>query len=96
MTFEFHPLAEEDLDEAIAHHEAIQPGLGLALLAEVQAACLRFQAFPHAWPSLSSNCRQVVLTRFPYSLILHVEAERAVALALAHHRRHPRFWQDRR
>ena len=50
LSYEFHPLAERELDEAVEHYEAISPGKGLELARQVRAAILQVCEFPDSAP----------------------------------------------
>ena len=95
MTVRFLEVAQQELDEAIAHYNAEMPGLGDAFLLEILAAIDRIRRFPRAWHPLGDNTRRCRLRRFPYGLIYYEHAGELLILAVAHSHRHPGYWRDR-
>ncbi len=49
MNFVFHPLASNELDEAVKYYEEIREGLGLEFLEELNSTIKRIIKFPTAW-----------------------------------------------
>lgn len=61
LSYEFHPLAEQELVEAVAHYEAIAPGKGLELARQVRSAILQVCEFPDSAPISRSTVRSIVV-----------------------------------
>jgi hypothetical protein len=95
MTFGFHPAASRELDEAVAHYEDREPGLGLEFSEEVWATIVRITHYPDAWTPLSRRTRRCLLNRFPYGIIYQVKAGVLRIIAVAHLNRRPEYWTDR-
>ena len=95
MRFAFHPLAEEELDTAVAYYEECQVGLGIELAEEVYAAIGRISEFPNAWSKLSENTRRCLVNRFPYGVVFQIEKDLIRIIAVANLRRKPEYWKDR-
>lgn len=92
----FHPLAEQELVEAVDYYEEQKPGLGLEYLEEVEHAVDFLIRYPEAGSIVQGSLRRLVLPRFPYSLLYRIlENDRIRILALAHHKRRPQYWHDR-
>lgn len=97
MTPEFHPAAEAEYLGYVQFYEARIPGLGKALIAEVDALTKALCRHPKAWViEQPPNIRKASLRQFPLSLIFRVEQQRIQILALAHDRRRPAYWHRRR
>lgn len=101
MRVRLHPGAAEDLGAAGAWYEAQVPGLGLDLTDEVQRALDAISERPAAWPFWPGigeevGVRRFLLARFPFAVAFVVEAEDIVVLAIAHVRRRPGYWLERR
>ena len=88
----FHPEAKADLIGAMAHYDGKRDGLGEELLAEVElvAEHLAQRLAPGA-----SGYRKAHVARFPYTLHFAVFDEEIWIMAVAHHRRHPGYWNQR-
>jgi plasmid stabilization system protein ParE len=73
IDYELHPEAEADLDAAALYYEDRVPGLGIALIDEVEQAIGEIREYPLAhplWPDLPPELgiRRKLLGRFPYAL----------------------------
>ena len=92
-----HPEAEEDMAEASAHYDGIDPELGDAFVAEI-SRCIRVaRGTPLIYPLFFERCRRVPCRRFPYRVIYEVvgDGEAVHVLAVFHQARHPDAWKDR-
>ena len=92
--------AETELAAALDWYEQQEPGLGAALLAEVDRAIdglrsrrLRGVGVPEVRHEL--RARRVILERFPYAVIFIEHAESVHVLAFAHEKRRPGYWRAR-
>jgi plasmid stabilization system protein ParE len=92
----FDGAAERELNEAVDFYDAESRALGDALLAEVERALAQVLAFPEAAEPLRDGVRRRLLHTFPYSLFYSVQAQEVRILAVAHQRRRPFYWEDRR
>jgi plasmid stabilization system protein ParE len=94
------PEAKEELAAAATWYEERRDGLGVELLAEVDAVFTaisgnpsRFPLYPRVAPDLA--VRRASARRFPYS-IAFIELSTAIrVLAVAHERRRPGYWVGR-
>lgn len=44
----------------------------------------------------ASNTRRMVIHRYPYSIVYRIDSDTLRVLAVAHHRRQPGYWSERR
>ena len=92
----FNPLAERELTEAIQYYEERSSGLGFRLLEEVEHAVIFIRRHPEAAPRVLNSIRRFVLSQFPYYLLYRpLQGGRLRILAVAHQKRHPRYWVGR-
>lgn len=92
----FHNLAEEELNEAAAYYAHARPGLGDAFVAEVQHAVELLAASPLAGRVVDKDVRWWLVKRFPYSVLYRVRDDHIRILAIAHQKRRPFYWRERR
>ena len=93
----FHPLAEQELIDAAIYYEEENQGLGLEYLLEVEHAVSLLARYPNAGSVVRGFVRRLILPRFPYSLLYRVVDEDLIRiLAVAHRKRKPRYWVDRK
>jgi plasmid stabilization system protein ParE len=92
------PEAAEELAAAGVWNETRCTGLGADLLAAVDEALEAIARQPQAYPTWRGGLpfRQHVLRRFPYVDFFAVEADEGRILAIAHAKRRPGYWRDRR
>lgn len=69
--------------------------LGLAFVAEFERAASLVLSNPSLGAVFRST-RRYILRRFPYGIIYKVTVEELQILAIAHHRRRPGYWAQRR
>ncbi len=94
----FHPLAEAEFREAIAHYEGRREGLGDEFREAVEKAVQRIEKMPKAFgiSNEMEGTRKCVLQRFPYTLFFLELEEQIWIAAVAHQRRKPGYWGNRR
>jgi plasmid stabilization system protein ParE len=93
----FHPLAEQELIDAVTYYEEQRPGLGIDYLEEVEDAVDFLTQYPEAGPKVQGFVRRLILPRFSYSLLYVVLGNgRIRILAVAHHKRRPKYWYKRK
>lgn len=96
MRIEFHPAAAEEFAAAVEHYEGALPGLGRHFRDAVRETIDRAVEHPEAGSLRRGNMRHVIVSGFPFDLVYRVRGEALQVLALAHHRRRPGYWQERR
>lgn len=95
MQTRFLSCAEAELAEAAAFYDQESPGLGSEFLIEVEKAMARIQAYPLAWPLLSSRTRRCRVARSPYAIVYSSSNSVILVVAVMHMRRSPEHWQNR-
>ncbi len=101
MKLQIDPEAAAETREAAAWYEKQTDGLGLEFLADVDDAIQRIRREPDRYARLETlpeeeNVRRFLLKRFPYAVIYEVGAGEVHILAVAHTKRRPNYWRDRR
>jgi toxin ParE1/3/4 len=92
----FHPLAEQELVDAAAYYEEQRQGLGLEYLEEVQNAVNFLIRYPQAGSIIRDFVHSLMLPKFPYYLVYRVLEDNQIrVLAVAHHKRKPKYWSNR-
>jgi hypothetical protein len=90
--------ANEELRAAARYYETRRSGLGGEFLDEFERTMtdvvrspLRFARIPTR--GIEFELRQSIVDRFPYSVISYEKADWIVVIAVAHHKRRPRYWR---
>lgn len=71
------------------------PGLGEALLDDVERAIETICEAPRIGASLGRGFRRLLLRRFPISVVYVDRDDEIVIVAIAHQRRRPGYWRER-
>jgi hypothetical protein len=91
--------AQAEMAEASRWYDAQRSGLGLTFLRSVGQIISRIEATPQTGSPVpgvaAADIRRVLIRRFPYDVVYIELPDRAQVLAIAHHRRRPRFWVGR-
>ena len=89
------PEAEEELAESFDWYEQRVSGLGLDLVAKVEAGLQTIREHPLRYPEIYRDIRRHLIKRFPFGIYYLVEEGRIVVIAIFHASRDPRRWQER-
>ena len=92
---EFHPQAEAEFISASRYYEDQAEGLGLDFISSVQGAYQWILEYPESGRPFGRRLRRVLVPRFPYGLLYHVDPQRIFIVAVAHLHRRPGYWQSR-
>jgi len=92
MRLVFRPEARNEIFVAQNWYEERALGLGLEFARAVDVTVGRMMRTPHAYASLDTQYRHLMLRKFPYSLVYHVSDAEIVVVSCFHHRRRPGSW----
>ena len=92
----FLPEARAEIDDAHAHYEAVQRGLGRRFRAAVRdrIALLKKTPLVHQ-VILPPDVRRALVPGFPYAIIYRVVASGIEVISIFHTSRRPAVWQQR-
>jgi toxin ParE2 len=96
--YAFHPGAAAELDAAVMHYEAQQPGLGGKFLDAVVRTIALVTRFPQAAPPISPRSRRCRVRGFPYGVIYQIREDKISVISVIgvmHLHRRPGYWRDR-
>jgi len=98
VKLDLHTGAQDDLQEAVSWYSERDEDVAHAFLESVDFVLRSLQSYPLRWPLHPQlGVRRVSLTRFPYSILYdRVDERRVLVFAVAHHKRSPEYWLDRR
>jgi plasmid stabilization system protein ParE len=92
----FHPQAQRDADGAEEWYAARSVLAARAFLTELFSSVEAVRAAPERWSSYLSGTLRYYFPKFPFSLIYRVSDGTITVVAVAHHRRKPRYWITRK
>lgn len=92
---EYSPEASREFEGALEWYLERSLQAAEAFLGEVDRAVAVIAAAPRVWPRFEAGTRRYVLQRFPYNIIYREVAAGIEVVALAHHKRRPRYWHQR-
>ncbi|QKE41725.1 MAG: type II toxin-antitoxin system RelE/ParE family toxin [Ferrovum myxofaciens] len=90
------PALAEPHDAAAFYTLKANVEFGLAFVAEFEGTANLVLDSPQLGAVFHGTRRRYILRRFPYSIIYQVTAEELRILAVAHHRRRPGYWAQRK
>lgn len=96
MPIRFLPEAESEMIEAAVYYQRQVAGLGDLFIREVEKAASWIALYPHASSAVRGKVRRKVLSSFPFSILYRAEEDSVLIIAVAHHKRRPSFWQQRK
>ena len=79
----------------VAYYNTKEMGLGGRFIAAVEDATARALAYPLTGTPASVNTQRMFLKDFRVALVYRPDKDGIVVFALAHHARHPGYWQNR-
>jgi toxin ParE2 len=90
--------AREEFAAAVRWFEEQRAGLGAEFYDEVIATTGRLEALPESGSPISPDglTRRLLLPRFPYQIVYRLTPTDIVVLAVAHLKRRPNYWKDRK
>lgn len=97
MSLGLHPLADEELTEAVRYYATVSASTANAFYERYLQARRLILAAPQLYPVVRNpNIRKHVMPQFPYSVIYRTTAAGDTQiLAMAHHKRRPFYWAQR-
>lgn len=91
-----HPAALAEAMEAKAFYRIRDVDVALDFEGLVSIALDRIEQAPERWPPYLDGTHRYLLRRFPYAIIYEVQPARVRVLAIAHQRRRPGYWTQRK
>jgi len=91
----YHQAAEDELLAEIGYLELRVRGLGRRFHTEIRRAENHIATLPESAPEAAQGIRIHPLRKFPFSILYSIEKDGLLILAVAHHRRRPRYWVGR-
>jgi plasmid stabilization system protein ParE len=95
MMIEFHPAALSELIDSAGYYDSKLPGLGADFLNELHGLLTLLSGNPAMGAVVEAPFRQVVLGRFPFSVIYRPKGSMLRIVAVAHQHRRPGYWRGR-
>lgn len=89
------PEAEAELASAQGWYDQQRQGLGVELVAQVEATLQRIDRTPQMHGTIYQDVRRAVVRRFPYVVYYRIVDGEAVVIAIVHGSRDPKTWQSR-
>jgi toxin ParE1/3/4 len=90
--------AATEFSEAVRWYESRRSGLGGEFFDDVVATLSLIRDNPEIGTAISSDgrTRRALIPRFPYQVIYRLRPDAIVIVAVAHLRRRPGYWENRR
>lgn len=88
------PIADAEIDEAIAYLNSQKTGLGLEFLDELYDLLRLIEINPRCCPWHDDRFRRGHLKRFKFNVIYEPEPD-PIVIAIYHHARDEKYWRGR-
>ncbi|MBD2152843.1 type II toxin-antitoxin system RelE/ParE family toxin [Pseudanabaena sp. FACHB-1277] len=86
----FHPLAQQELDDAIGYYKTQDKAIALEFLNTVESSTNLLARYPELGLKFRDSVRRLAISKFPYSLVYRLlDGEQIYILAIAHHKQKP-------
>ena len=95
MSYEFHPEALEEYEEAALYYAERDPGLGLRFIEAVEQTIQRILEAPNRWRVIDEDVRRCLTRVFPYAVLYILEPDFILIVAVMHCSREPGYWKQR-
>jgi plasmid stabilization system protein ParE len=92
---EFTPEALREIDDVFEWYFERSIQAAEAFVGEATNAFALIVSSPAIWPDFEAGTRRYVLRKFPYSIIYRELQGGIEVIAVAHHKRRPRYWRSR-
>lgn len=92
----FHDEARLELVEQVSYYEDAQSGLGQRFATEIESAVSLAASHPSVGLKHRHGTYRVFTRRFPFSIVYTIQDSEIVVLAIAHFKRKPGYWRDRK
>lgn len=92
---ELTPEAVSEIDDAFGWYLERSVSAAAAFVHEATSAFSLIASSPAIWPRYEASTRQYVLRKFPYSVIYREISGGIEVIAVAHHKRRPKYWRRR-
>jgi plasmid stabilization system protein ParE len=89
---EFTPEALREIDDAFEWYLERNARAADAFVREVDSAVALIASSPTLWTHFEAGTRQYILRKFPYTLVYREVPTGIEVVAVAHHKRRPRYW----
>jgi len=90
-----HPAAAAEAESVHAWYAERNLSAAAQFLANLDIAIGRILDSPHRWPRVFGDYRRFILPKFPFSVVYRTVGNEIEVIAIAHHRRRPRYWVGR-
>ena len=91
----FRPLAQAELDAAVAWYDQSSPGRGAEFARAVLALLNEAADNPDRYPIMDADIREGSVSGYPFCVYYRVRAGRLVVVAIYHQSRDPSGWRGR-
>jgi toxin ParE1/3/4 len=81
--------------EQVEYFDEQESGLGARFIDDVDAAVRMIREYPESGVPVSRDVRKKVLREFPFNPFYVPTTEQVLIVAVAAHRRRPRYWRSR-
>jgi len=94
LEYHFHPEAAEEYADTYAWYAERSPRIAQEFEREIERCLRLISEKPESWPKYDEKHRRFLTRRFPFSIIYRLLHDQI--MVIAHEKRRPKYWIDRR
>lgn len=95
MTWDFHPEALAEYEDAARYYAECEEGLELRFILALESAFRDIVRSPERWRIFESDVRRYLVNVFPYAVLYSIECDSILVIAVMHCHREPGYWKHR-
>lgn len=95
MTWDFHPEALSEYEEAARYYAECEEGLELRFILAIESALREIVRSPERWRVFEADVRRYLVAVFPYAILYSIESDSILVIAVMHCHREPGYWKSR-
>jgi plasmid stabilization system protein ParE len=96
VKFRFSTAARRERHEATRFYKERSPVAAARFNDELRQALERLRTYPQSGAPVDGDIRHAPLHSFPFSVVYAISEETIEVIAVAHDRRDPNYWRDRK
>jgi plasmid stabilization system protein ParE len=96
LPVDYLPAARRDFDESFDWYAGQSAEAAIRFANAIDAALVAIASAPLRFVAVDDQHRECPVRRFPFRIVYRIIESRVIVVAVAHAKRRPEFWKDRK